>query len=205
MTVLQFYSFLPQPQQPPLPSLPPPPLPHFFLGHQYYQHHLPASYVYTTKYFNEPSSSVLLLYLIGTLSFNRYDTEVPWVVCRTLGYTFGVSNWTFGAGTGPVWLDSIDCSGEESSITECSHSDWGSDRPHFLDLGVVCDPNRFDDTYCLDQYQVRLVGGADNKTGRVDICYKYQWGKYTYYSISMKATVYFIIVGNDYKCQVFYK
>ena len=45
-------------------------------------------------------------------------------------------------GNGTVGLDSVQCSGTELSILNCSHSQWGSVAPecldHSMDAGVVC-------------------------------------------------------------------
>ena len=44
----------------------------------------------------------------------------------------------FGQGTGPVYLNSLGCSGTESSLLSCSHSEIGVACSHSSDAGVVC-------------------------------------------------------------------
>lgn len=64
------------------------------------------------------------------------------VVCRQLGFNTGdtgVGQASFGKGTGPIWLDDIDCSGEEKYIRDCGNNGWGvADCDHTEDAGVRC-------------------------------------------------------------------
>ena len=45
-------------------------------------------------------------------------------------------------GVGPIWLDNVQCTGNESSITHCASSGWGNYHSdcngHARDAGVVC-------------------------------------------------------------------
>ena len=50
------------------------------------------------------------------------------------------SNAFFGAGTGPVFLDEVQCSSSASQLLECSSSPIGShDCLHSADAGVGCE------------------------------------------------------------------
>ncbi|KAK3088009.1 hypothetical protein FSP39_013360 [Pinctada imbricata] len=72
--------------------------------------------------------------------FGLLDAEV---VCRMLGYpTTGVAFECcghYGSGTGPIWLDNVNCIGTESSILQCSHNGIGTHNcAHTEDVGVIC-------------------------------------------------------------------
>ena len=48
-------------------------------------------------------------------------------------------NAHFGAGTGPIHLDEVDCGGSESRLTECPHSPIvNCTNNHSEDAGVRC-------------------------------------------------------------------
>ena len=51
-----------------------------------------------------------------------------------------VSRAAFGQGTGPVFLSSVRCTGNESFLLNCSHSGSVQYCSHFYDAGVVCPP-----------------------------------------------------------------
>ncbi|KAM6121466.1 LOW QUALITY PROTEIN: scavenger receptor cysteine-rich type 1 protein M130-like [Pterocles gutturalis] len=70
------------------------------------------------------------------------------VVCKQLGCGSAVGApryGHFGPGSGPIWLDDVGCNGTESALSDCTH--------------------KF----------VRLVGGKNPCSGRVEICDEDQW------------------------------
>ncbi|XP_051245158.1 deleted in malignant brain tumors 1 protein-like [Dicentrarchus labrax] len=106
----------------------------------------------------------------GTVCDDDWDFNNAKVVCRQLGCDTAPSapqSAHFGEGTGPIWLDNVDCSGSERSLSECQHGGFGRhDCGHNEDAGVVC-----------SGLQIRLAGsGSTQCSGRVEIYYNDTWG-----------------------------
>ena len=78
----------------------------------------------------------------GTVCDDSWDTNDASVVCRSLGFAGAleaVSSAGFGQGTGTIVLDDVNCSGEESSLFECSNPGRGVNNcGHSEDAGVRC-------------------------------------------------------------------
>lgn len=80
--------------------------------------------------------------LWGTLCDDDWDLDDARVVCRYLGCGTALSaprGSRFGQGSGPIWLDGINCTGSETAISKCPAKPWGShDCTHSEDAGVIC-------------------------------------------------------------------
>ncbi|KAM9284655.1 macrophage receptor MARCO [Cariama cristata] len=75
----------------------------------------------------------------GTICDDGWGIQEATVICRMLGYNRAVSSFTATAGTGQIWLDDVNCSGNERSIFDCQKPNWGVNNcSHNEDAGVEC-------------------------------------------------------------------
>ncbi|NXN75374.1 DMBT1 protein, partial [Himantopus himantopus] len=81
----------------------------------------------------------------GTVCDDDWSFPDASVVCRQLGCGTAVSAYGaahFGRGSGPIWLDNVQCSGTEGALSECLARPWGvSNCDHGEDASVVCTGN----------------------------------------------------------------
>uniref|UniRef100_A0A8B9GKC4 SRCR domain-containing protein n=1 Tax=Amazona collaria TaxID=241587 RepID=A0A8B9GKC4_9PSIT len=75
----------------------------------------------------------------GTICDDGWDTQDATVVCRMLGYTRAINAFTATAGSGQIWLDDVNCRGNEYSILDCEKPSWGVNNcSHNEDAGLEC-------------------------------------------------------------------
>ncbi|NXJ57671.1 DMBT1 protein, partial [Spizaetus tyrannus] len=109
----------------------------------------------------------------GTVCDDSWDEEDAAVVCRQLGCGTVVSApgaAQFGKGHNAIWLDDVNCTGKEDTLSECLARPWGTHNcDHGEDASVVCSGN-------MATIELRLVNGPNRCSGRVEVMHDNQWG-----------------------------
>ncbi|XP_047667992.1 lysyl oxidase homolog 3B isoform X3 [Tachysurus fulvidraco] len=132
----------------------------------------------------------------GTICDDDFSLANAHVLCRQLGFV-SATGWAhsakYGKGTGKIWLDNVQCSGSERSISVCKSRGWGnSDCTHDEDAGVICKDERlpgFVDSNIIEVQvdernveEVRLRPVVSSKRlpvieGVVEVRYKESWAQ----------------------------
>ena len=102
----------------------------------------------------------------GTVCDDGWDINDANVVCRELGFSRASSaplQAKYGQGSGAIWMNGVNCQGDEASLKECTYDADTSDCSHSEDASVEC------------EVMVRLVNGGASY-GLVEVYYSGQWG-----------------------------
>ncbi|KAK2832253.1 hypothetical protein Q7C36_015715 [Tachysurus vachellii] len=103
----------------------------------------------------------------GTVRYDLWDIKDAQVVCRQLRCGVALRDhflsW-FGPGTGPIWLNRVECTGKEEALWDCQFQfSEEEERGHQEDVGVVCSEFK----------EFRLTEGC---TGKLEVFYNGTWG-----------------------------
>ncbi|XP_035657943.1 scavenger receptor cysteine-rich domain superfamily protein-like [Branchiostoma floridae] len=78
----------------------------------------------------------------GTVCDDGFDMNDATIACRMLGYSGAVEVRCcaqYGQGLENIFMDDIECTGNENSLFDCPYAGWGaSNCDHSEDVGVVC-------------------------------------------------------------------
>ncbi|XP_026575064.1 uncharacterized protein LOC113448576 [Pseudonaja textilis] len=78
----------------------------------------------------------------GTVCDDGWDLVDAAVVCRELDCgapLLSPGNARYGPGSGPIWLDDVNCAGREFTIKHCHSKPWGKHNcNHHEDASVIC-------------------------------------------------------------------
>ncbi|XP_042763742.1 deleted in malignant brain tumors 1 protein-like, partial [Panthera leo] len=121
----------------------------------------------------------------GTVCDDLWDLPAARVVCRQLGCGMALaapSSSLFGDGSGPIFLDDVRCTGNETSLGQCRHRGLSVHNcGHHEDAGAVCSaaeaaPESAEMAPAVDLPIIRLADGSNRCEGRIEVYHNGTWG-----------------------------
>uniref|UniRef100_A0A803T223 Soluble scavenger receptor cysteine-rich domain-containing protein SSC5D n=1 Tax=Anolis carolinensis TaxID=28377 RepID=A0A803T223_ANOCA len=104
----------------------------------------------------------------GTVCDASWDIYDAQVVCRELGCGNALKAFRgahHGQGFGPIWIEGVNCTGKEASLSECNRSPWGEHH---------CSHSQ-DASNCTSHCWIRLVNGSSRCSGTVEVLRNQHW------------------------------
>ncbi|XP_037353999.1 antigen WC1.1-like, partial [Talpa occidentalis] len=106
----------------------------------------------------------------GTICDDGWDLRDAHVVCRQLSCGEALNATVsahFGEGSGPIWLEELQCTGKEAQMWMCPSLGWGHhDCWHKEDAGVICS----------EFVALRVVSEDQDCSGWLEVFYNGTWG-----------------------------
>ncbi|NWU75976.1 WC11 protein, partial [Onychorhynchus coronatus] len=128
----------------------------------------------------------------GSICSNRMTQLTAITVCKHLDCGDGgeiAEDFKYGRGSGPTWLDHIECTEQHSSLWQCQSDPWDpqscdnrAEETHISCTGrkEATSPAIFakcpNSTSCSDREKLRVIGEEDGCSGRVEIWHQGSWG-----------------------------
>ncbi|XP_048379655.1 deleted in malignant brain tumors 1 protein-like isoform X2 [Stegostoma tigrinum] len=122
---------------------------------------------------NSPCSGRVEMYYDntwGAVCDDSWDILDANVVCKQTGCGPARSapgDAHFGPAQSSFWLDDVGCKGTEWNLYQCPSNSLGEHN---------CQPNEAASVICSEQFQVRIVNGDNECSGRLEVFYKKTWG-----------------------------
>ncbi|XP_077443685.1 scavenger receptor cysteine-rich type 1 protein M130-like isoform X2 [Stigmatopora argus] len=105
----------------------------------------------------------------GSVCDDYWDMNGARVLCRELqcgSALLALKGGRFGAAPGPIWLDDLQCTGNEPSVLKCQHRPFGDNNcGHEEDAAVVCSEH------------LRVINGSGRCNGRLEVYADGHWNK----------------------------
>ncbi|NXC44933.1 WC11 protein, partial [Penelope pileata] len=127
----------------------------------------------------------------GSICSNHMSQLTAITVCKHLNCGDGGEierDFKYGRGSGPTWLDHIECTEQHSSLWQCQSDPWDpqscdnrAEETHISCTGRkrAMTPATFTEcpnsTSCSDREKLRVIGGEDACSGRVEIWNQGSW------------------------------
>jgi len=103
----------------------------------------------------------------GSVCDDGFSMADASVACRQMGFGTAMRKGTVShseRGSGPIWMDDVVCTGNETALSDCQQVGWGqSNCGHSEDTWVQCG-------------NVRLSGGENDMEGLLQVYHNGEWG-----------------------------